>query len=368
MLPRRHPRGAAVPGVAGDAGGRGSGARQPDRESVAGRQPQSRRFSRAGDGSTGTRRPFPAQGLCREHAPRGRRRHRARRAAFAFGPLEREDERCPEYNFDGLVGPSHNYAGLSFGNVASSKRRVVANPHEGGAAGAGQDARLSAPRFRPGGDCRRRCGRCVRMRCARSGFTGSDAEVLPTCRARRARAAGRVLVRRRDVGRQRRHRQPLRRHGRRPRAFHARPTSSTFPSLARSARRTTAVLRAIFKDAARFAVHDPLPAAPQLRRRRCGQPHALRGRCAWRRASSSSSTAGTASAAAIGAGQISGAANRGSLDRHRPAPRPGTFAHGVRAAESGRDRRGRLPQRRHRRRPGHRAVLSRTGLRRPAGG
>ncbi|MDB4873357.1 MAG: succinylarginine dihydrolase, partial [Gemmatimonadales bacterium] len=24
-----------------------------------------------------------------------------------------------EYNFDGLVGPSHNYAGLSFGNVAS---------------------------------------------------------------------------------------------------------------------------------------------------------------------------------------------------------------------------------------------------------
>ncbi|MBW8898636.1 MAG: N-succinylarginine dihydrolase, partial [Massilia sp.] len=24
-----------------------------------------------------------------------------------------------EFNFDGLVGPSHNYAGLSFGNVAS---------------------------------------------------------------------------------------------------------------------------------------------------------------------------------------------------------------------------------------------------------
>ncbi|MBV5323794.1 MAG: N-succinylarginine dihydrolase, partial [Rhodospirillaceae bacterium] len=22
-----------------------------------------------------------------------------------------------EFNFDGLVGPSHNYAGLSFGNV-----------------------------------------------------------------------------------------------------------------------------------------------------------------------------------------------------------------------------------------------------------
>ena len=26
-----------------------------------------------------------------------------------------------EINFDGIVGPSHNYAGLSFGNVASMR-------------------------------------------------------------------------------------------------------------------------------------------------------------------------------------------------------------------------------------------------------
>ena len=26
-----------------------------------------------------------------------------------------------EINFDGIVGPSHNYAGLSFGNLASTK-------------------------------------------------------------------------------------------------------------------------------------------------------------------------------------------------------------------------------------------------------
>jgi len=26
-----------------------------------------------------------------------------------------------EFNFDGLVGPTHNYAGLSFGNVASER-------------------------------------------------------------------------------------------------------------------------------------------------------------------------------------------------------------------------------------------------------
>lgn len=34
-----------------------------------------------------------------------------------------------EVNFDGLVGPTHNYAGLSFGNVASTKNKAaVANP------------------------------------------------------------------------------------------------------------------------------------------------------------------------------------------------------------------------------------------------
>lgn len=29
-----------------------------------------------------------------------------------------------EYNFDGLVGPTHNYSGLSFGNIASTKSRA----------------------------------------------------------------------------------------------------------------------------------------------------------------------------------------------------------------------------------------------------
>ena len=36
-----------------------------------------------------------------------------------------------EANFDGLVGPTHNYAGLSWGNVASkSNVNAVANPRE----------------------------------------------------------------------------------------------------------------------------------------------------------------------------------------------------------------------------------------------
>ena len=34
-----------------------------------------------------------------------------------------------EFNFDGLVGPTHNYAGLSHGNVASAKhQQSVSSP------------------------------------------------------------------------------------------------------------------------------------------------------------------------------------------------------------------------------------------------
>lgn len=36
-----------------------------------------------------------------------------------------------EVNFDGLVGPTHNYGGLSYGNVASqSNSQQCSNPRE----------------------------------------------------------------------------------------------------------------------------------------------------------------------------------------------------------------------------------------------
>ena len=36
-----------------------------------------------------------------------------------------------EVNFDGLVGPTHNYGGLSWGNVASqSNSQTCSNPRE----------------------------------------------------------------------------------------------------------------------------------------------------------------------------------------------------------------------------------------------
>ena len=36
-----------------------------------------------------------------------------------------------EVNFDGLVGPTHNYSGLSFGNTASTSHKLsISNPKE----------------------------------------------------------------------------------------------------------------------------------------------------------------------------------------------------------------------------------------------
>lgn len=82
-----------------------------------------------------------------------------------------------EFNFDGLVGPSHNYAGLSFGNVASSNNvKSVSNPKEAALQGLAKMHALSRrgfaqallpPQARPN------------FKLLRSiGFTGSDADVI----------------------------------------------------------------------------------------------------------------------------------------------------------------------------------------------
>lgn len=82
-----------------------------------------------------------------------------------------------EYNFDGLVGPSHNYAGLSFGNVASfSNVRSASNPRQAALQGLAKMRALAArgfaqavmpPQARPN------------FRLLRSlGFSGTDADVL----------------------------------------------------------------------------------------------------------------------------------------------------------------------------------------------
>lgn len=82
-----------------------------------------------------------------------------------------------EFNFDGLVGPSHNYAGLSFGNVASfSNVKSASNPKEAALQGLAKMRELSRrgfaqallpPQDRPNLRLLRRLG-----------FSGTDAQVL----------------------------------------------------------------------------------------------------------------------------------------------------------------------------------------------
>nr|WP_308909033.1 N-succinylarginine dihydrolase [Pseudokordiimonas caeni] len=82
-----------------------------------------------------------------------------------------------EANFDGLVGLTHNYAGLSYGNVASAKNKGgVANPREGALQGLDKMAHMKSlglvqgllpPHERP------------HLKTLRAfGFTGSDAEII----------------------------------------------------------------------------------------------------------------------------------------------------------------------------------------------
>ncbi|MBR9856559.1 MAG: N-succinylarginine dihydrolase [Gammaproteobacteria bacterium] len=82
-----------------------------------------------------------------------------------------------EANFDGLVGPTHNYAGLSYGNVASqSNAQDASSPKQAARQGLEKMKALSdlglvqgvlAPQERPDIHTLRRLG-----------FTGSDAQVL----------------------------------------------------------------------------------------------------------------------------------------------------------------------------------------------
>src|SRR5688500_15226320 len=88
-----------------------------------------------------------------------------------------------EVNFDGLVGPTHNYAGLSYGNVASLKHKSsVSSPRQAALEGLAKMKRLAdlgvpqavlPPQDRPDLAMLRRLG-----------FSGTDARVLEEARRR----------------------------------------------------------------------------------------------------------------------------------------------------------------------------------------
>ncbi|WP_153448930.1 N-succinylarginine dihydrolase [Vibrio algicola] len=82
-----------------------------------------------------------------------------------------------EVNFDGLVGLTHNYAGLSFGNVAStSNKNAIANPKQAALQGLDKMKALADLGFKQGvlPPQQRPCVKTLRS----LGFSGNDANVL----------------------------------------------------------------------------------------------------------------------------------------------------------------------------------------------
>jgi succinylarginine dihydrolase len=167
-----------------------------------------------------------------------------------------------EINFDGIPGPTHNYAGLARGNLAAENNaRSVANPREAALQGLAKMRALASrghpqavlpPHERPDVAALRALG-----------FAGNDAEVIarvaadaPQILAACSSAAAMWVANAATVS---------------PSAdtadgrVHFTPANlvSHFHR-ALEAATTTRVLRAIFADPTRFAVHDPLPAAPQF--------------------------------------------------------------------------------------------------------
>jgi succinylarginine dihydrolase len=162
-----------------------------------------------------------------------------------------------EVNFDALVGPTHNYAGLAWGNLASLKHKYSpASPKRAALEGLAKMKRVAdlgvAQAVLPPPD--RPDIRTLR----RLGFQGSDAEVLSeaavrdpvalnSCASASAMwAANAATVSpSADTADGRVHFTPANLVSQ----FHRSIESAT----------TAAVLRAIFADESKFAHHDPLP-------------------------------------------------------------------------------------------------------------
>ena len=167
-----------------------------------------------------------------------------------------------EINFDGIPGPTHNYAGLARGNLAAEKNaQQAANPREAALqglakmralAGRGFAQAVLPPHERPLVPALRQLG-----------FAGDDADVV----ARAARDAPHLLAACSSAAAMWV-----------ANAATVSPSADTADGLvhftpanlvshfhrALEAPTTTRVLRAIFAETAHFVVHDPLPAAPQF--------------------------------------------------------------------------------------------------------
>jgi succinylarginine dihydrolase len=82
-----------------------------------------------------------------------------------------------EVNFDGLVGPTHNYGGLSYGNVASqSNSQAVSSPKEAALQGLAKMKALMDMGFQQGVLAPQERPNVAALRSL--GFAGTDAQVI----------------------------------------------------------------------------------------------------------------------------------------------------------------------------------------------
>lgn len=167
-----------------------------------------------------------------------------------------------EHNFDGLVGPTHNYAGLSAGNVASATHKGrTSNPRAAALQGLkkmrfvrdlGVGQGVLPPHARPSLRALRQLGFYGSDEAVLARVAARDPQLLRLCSSAAAMwtANAATVAPSADTEDGRLHFTPANLQAMFHRALEA-PT-------------TTAVLRAIFSDASRFVVHDALPGGGQF--------------------------------------------------------------------------------------------------------
>ena len=163
-----------------------------------------------------------------------------------------------EMNFDGLVGPTHNYAGLSRGNIASARHKgAVSNPRAAALQGLDKMERLIGLGIPQGVLPPQDGPRTGFLR--ELGFSGSDGEVLarafaasPALVANISSASSMWTANAATVSPA-----PDTADGR----THFTPANLvSMPHRAMEPAQTARALRRVFADDAHFVVHDPLPA------------------------------------------------------------------------------------------------------------
>ena len=170
--------------------------------------------------------------------------------------------RASEFNFDGLVGPSHNYGGLSFGNIASEVNEgSTSNPRQAALQGLakmrtlhrlGVPQAVIPPHMRPDLSLARRLGVGGDDAAVLSAMAKEAPMLLAACYSASAMwtANAATVSPSADSADGRVHLTPANLQNKLHRSIEP-PT-------------TRRILQAIFRDEDRFVVHEPLPASAAL--------------------------------------------------------------------------------------------------------